>query len=169
MLADNPSFTKKEAAAKDYQLEATAAWNYAIDPSTLKFQQAPTSGNLQSPIFDSHLPPVSITVTACPIQWNTTGSLVATSPPESPKCTGSQKTITLTPYGVSLGHGKIVHKLICLPVYEASNRRVPYFQSNLNCTAEFFCNTSITFFLTDHRDICFFCLVNSFEVEMSAM
>jgi hypothetical protein len=32
--------------------------------------------------------------------WNTTGSLVATAPPQNPKCTGAQRTITLTPYGV---------------------------------------------------------------------
>jgi len=95
VLAQNSEQTN----AKDYQFEATAAWNYAIDPATLKFKQGSTSGNLPSPIFDSHLPPVSITVTACPIQWATSGSLVATSPPQSPRCTGAQKTITLTPYG----------------------------------------------------------------------
>jgi len=95
VLAQN----SEQANAKDYQFEATAAWNFAIDPSTLKFNQGSTSGNLPSPIFDSHLPPVSITATACAIQWNTTGSLVATSPPQSPKCTGGQQTITLTPYG----------------------------------------------------------------------
>jgi len=95
VLAQN----SEQVNAKDYQFEATAAWNYAIDPSTLKFNQGSTSGNLPSPIFDSHLPPVSITVTACPIQWATSGSLVATSPPQSPKCTGAHQTITLTPYG----------------------------------------------------------------------
>jgi len=89
----------QQPMAKDFQFEATAAWNYAIDPSTLKFNQGSTSGNLPSPIFDSHLPPVSISVTACPITWNTSGSLVATSPPQNPKCTGAQQTITLTPYG----------------------------------------------------------------------
>jgi len=88
----------QQPLAKDLQFEATAAWNYAIDPATLKFTPK-TVSTLPSPIFDSNLPPVSITVTACPISWPTSGSLIATSPPQNATCTGAQKTITLTPYG----------------------------------------------------------------------
>jgi len=88
----------QQPLAKDLQFLPTAAWNYAIDTSTLKFN-IKTASTLPSPIFDSHLPPVSISVTACPIAWASTGSLVATSPPTNPACTGAQTTLTLTPYG----------------------------------------------------------------------
>jgi hypothetical protein len=94
----------QESRAVDLQFEATAAWQYAIDPSTLKFvNRPPASGKLPSPVFDSNLPPLSITVTACPINWKVAGSTFAASPPTNPACTGAKKTITLTPYGVSAG------------------------------------------------------------------
>ncbi|THU97653.1 hypothetical protein K435DRAFT_857427 [Dendrothele bispora CBS 962.96] len=90
----------QESRAVDLQFEATAAWQYAIDPSTLKFiNSPPQSGALPSPIFDSNLPPLSIEVTACPINWNIAGSTFAASPPQNPACVGAQKTIKLTPYG----------------------------------------------------------------------
>ncbi|KAF5313805.1 hypothetical protein D9758_017919 [Tetrapyrgos nigripes] len=90
----------QEPRAVDLQFEATAAWQYAIDPSTLKFvNKPPSSGKLPSPVYDSNLPPLSITVTACPITWKTAGSTFASAPPTNPACTGAQKTITLTPYG----------------------------------------------------------------------
>jgi len=88
----------QQPLAKDLQFEATSAWNYAIDPATLKFTPR-TVSTLPSPVFDSNLPPVSITVTACPISWPTSGSLITTSPPQNATCTGAQKTLTLTPYG----------------------------------------------------------------------
>lgn len=86
--------------AKDLQFEATDAWQWAIDPNTLKFQSKSVS-SLPSPVYDSGLPPYTITVTACPINWPTVGSLYATDPPVNPACTGSARTITLWPYGAT--------------------------------------------------------------------
>ncbi|KAE9405566.1 hypothetical protein BT96DRAFT_934810 [Gymnopus androsaceus JB14] len=90
----------KQPLAKDLEFDATAAWQYAIDPSTLQFtNNPPKAGILPSPIFDSGLAPLSMTVTACPINWPEAGNTFVASPPTNPECTGAQKTITLTPYG----------------------------------------------------------------------
>ncbi|KAJ3782006.1 hypothetical protein GGU10DRAFT_409635 [Lentinula aff. detonsa] len=92
----------EQPLAKDLEFDATTAWEYAIDPSTLQFvNNPPASGTLPSPVFDSGLPPLSMTVTACPINWPVAGSTFASSPPTNPACTGAQKTITLTPYGAT--------------------------------------------------------------------
>ncbi|KAJ3722727.1 hypothetical protein DFJ43DRAFT_1133814 [Lentinula guzmanii] len=92
----------EQPLAKDLEFDATTAWEYAIDPSTLQFvNNPPASGALPSPVFDSGLPPLSMTVTACPINWPVAGSTFASSPPTNPACTGAQKTITLTPYGAT--------------------------------------------------------------------
>ncbi|KAJ7577524.1 hypothetical protein C8J56DRAFT_970986 [Mycena floridula] len=89
-----------QSLAVDLEFDATAAWQYAIDPSTLKFVSSPpASGVLPSPIFDAGLPPVSMTVKACPISWATAGTTFAASPPQNPACTGAQTTLTLRPYG----------------------------------------------------------------------
>ncbi|KAG5340228.1 hypothetical protein C0989_002460 [Termitomyces sp. Mn162] len=90
----------KQPLAVDLEFDATAAWQYAIDPSTLKFSNVPpTSGKLPSPIFDSGMSPLSITVTACPITWEIAGDTFAAAPPTSPACTGGHTTLTLTPFG----------------------------------------------------------------------
>jgi len=89
----------QQSNAKDYEFDATADWNYAIDPSTATFNSNDGSADLPSPIFDSGKPPVSISVKACAIDWSTTGNLVATNPPQNPSCTGGQTTITLSPFG----------------------------------------------------------------------
>ncbi|KAJ4495985.1 hypothetical protein C8J55DRAFT_495449 [Lentinula edodes] len=92
----------EQPLAKDLEFDASTAWEYAIDPSTLQFvNKPPASGTLPSPIFDSGLPPLSMTVTACSIDWPVAGSTFAASPPTKPTCTGAQKTITLTPYGAT--------------------------------------------------------------------
>ncbi|KAE9387653.1 hypothetical protein BT96DRAFT_948185 [Gymnopus androsaceus JB14] len=56
---------------------------------------------LPSPIFDSGKPPVSIEVSACLIDWPLAGDMFATSPPESPKCLGEERTIKLVPFGAT--------------------------------------------------------------------
>lgn len=90
-----------ESLALDLEFDATAAWEYAIDPSTLVFNaNPPTNGTLPSPIFDFGLSPYTITATACPITWGLAGDTFATSPPENPACTGAPVNITLSPYGV---------------------------------------------------------------------
>ncbi|KAF8892910.1 hypothetical protein BD779DRAFT_1765810 [Infundibulicybe gibba] len=92
----------QQSLAVDLEFDATTAWQYAIDPATLKFNNAPpASGKLPSPVFDSGKPPLTITATACSIAWSTAGDTFASAPPTNPTCTGAQKTITLTPYGVS--------------------------------------------------------------------
>ncbi|KNZ81060.1 hypothetical protein J132_03050 [Termitomyces sp. J132] len=92
----------KQPLAVDLEFDATAAWQYAIDPSTLKFSNVPpTSGKLPSPIFDSGMSPLSITVTACPITWEIAGDTFAAAPPTSPACTGGHTTLTLTPFGTT--------------------------------------------------------------------
>jgi hypothetical protein len=90
----------QQPLSKELQFDPSAPWQYAIDPTTLKFNQQHPS-TLPSPIFDFGKPPVSISVTACPIDWKLGGDTWAAPPPENPKCTGSNTTLTLTPYGVS--------------------------------------------------------------------
>jgi hypothetical protein len=90
--------------AKDLEFDATAEWRYAIDTTSFTFHNTPpTSGKLPSPVFDSGLPPFSISVSACPIAWDIAGDTFAAPPPQSPvSCNGSVTEITLTPYGVSV-------------------------------------------------------------------
>ncbi|THH05337.1 hypothetical protein EW145_g4867 [Phellinidium pouzarii] len=91
-----------EPRAVDLQFEASAAWQYAIDPSTLEFHETPpASGTLPSPVFDTGLPPFSMSVTACPIAWPEAGDIFASSPPENVICTGGKTQITLWPLGAT--------------------------------------------------------------------
>ncbi|EJD02570.1 uncharacterized protein FOMMEDRAFT_19884 [Fomitiporia mediterranea MF3/22] len=91
-----------EPRAIDVQMEATAAWQYAIDPKTLKFNAGtPEGGTLPSPVFDSGLPPFSMSVTACPIEWSVAGDTFASDPPQNVTCTGNATTITLWPLGAT--------------------------------------------------------------------
>lgn len=93
----------QQSRAVDLQYDPTAAWQYAIDPTTARFVNTPpSSGRLPSPIFDFGQSPVTITVTACPISWPIAGVQYAAPPPTSPACTGTARTIVLNPYGVSL-------------------------------------------------------------------
>ncbi|KAF7319812.1 hypothetical protein MKEN_00763900 [Mycena kentingensis (nom. inval.)] len=86
--------------AQDFEFDATASWQYAINPATLKFSSSPpNSGVLPSPIFDSGLTPLKITATACLVNWAIQAPTFAAPPPTNPACTGSTTTITLTPYG----------------------------------------------------------------------
>ena len=89
--------------AVDLEFDATESWQYAIDVSSLQFHNSqPTSDSLPSPIFDSGLPPMSITATACEIEWSVAGDTFASPPPSSPQCIGPAKNITLWPFGVGL-------------------------------------------------------------------
>ncbi|KAJ7743834.1 hypothetical protein B0H16DRAFT_1560781 [Mycena metata] len=92
----------QQPMAQDLEYDASANWQYAIDPATLKFTSTPpASGQLPSPIFDSGLTPLKITATACLINWAIAGGTFAASPPTNPACTGPTTTITLTPYGAT--------------------------------------------------------------------
>ena len=91
----------EQPMAVDLEFDATETWQYAIDTSTLQFHNSPpSSGSLPSPIYDSGLPPMSMTVTACEIEWSVAGDTFASSPPSNPECTGPATNITLWPYGV---------------------------------------------------------------------
>lgn len=86
----------------DLQFEATTPWQFAIDPNTLEFHNdPPEDGALPSPIFDYELPPLSMSVTACPIIWPIAGNTFTSSPPQSPvACAGDNQTVILRPFGV---------------------------------------------------------------------
>ncbi|KIJ65204.1 hypothetical protein HYDPIDRAFT_88757 [Hydnomerulius pinastri MD-312] len=96
------SHSLQQPLAVDLQFLSTDSWNYAIDPSTLTFHSnEPSSGQLPSPIFDAGLPPLTITATACLIEWNLAGQTFVDPPPQNPTCTGTQTNITLWPYGAT--------------------------------------------------------------------
>ncbi|KAF9060290.1 hypothetical protein BDP27DRAFT_1339847 [Rhodocollybia butyracea] len=95
-----------EPHAVDLQLEPTAAWEYALDadPATMSFHNEANLSDryiLPSPIFDSGKPPVSIVVSACPIDWPLGGDMFVTSPPENPECVGKVSKIRLVPFGAT--------------------------------------------------------------------
>jgi len=93
----------QQPLAVDLEFDATGEWQWAIDPKTLQVHLPDPSSlpSIPSPIFDSGQSPLSISVTACPIQWMTAGSTFATSPPTNPSCTGANTTLSLMPLGVS--------------------------------------------------------------------
>ncbi|CAA7269913.1 unnamed protein product [Cyclocybe aegerita] len=95
------SRSAQQPLAVDLQFDATAPWQYAIDPATLEFVPDTPAATLPSPIFDSGKPPLSITVSACPVSWPIAGDTFAASPPTNPACTGSARTIKLTPFGAT--------------------------------------------------------------------
>ncbi|KAJ3019197.1 hypothetical protein NUW54_g148 [Trametes sanguinea] len=93
----------QQPLAKDLEFDATANWQLALgDPKTFVFNGgAPEGGNLPSPVFDSGLPPFTITAQACPIEWEVAGDTFAASPPENPECAGPVQNITLWPFGAT--------------------------------------------------------------------
>ncbi|KAJ7189546.1 hypothetical protein GGX14DRAFT_547061 [Mycena pura] len=91
-----------EPRAVDMQFMPAGAWQYAIDPATLAFNnKPPASGVLPSPIYDAGLPPVTIKVSACPIDWPVAGDTFAAPPPENAACLGRFRNITLWPFGAA--------------------------------------------------------------------
>ncbi|KAI0675672.1 hypothetical protein C8Q78DRAFT_988207 [Trametes maxima] len=92
----------QQPLAVDLEFDATDAWQYAIDPSTLTFHgSTPSGGSLPSPVFDAGKPPFTITASACPIDWEVAGDTFAASPPTNPACTGAATNITLWPFGAT--------------------------------------------------------------------
>ncbi|GLB33181.1 putative beta-L-arabinofuranosidase, GH127 [Lyophyllum shimeji] len=88
--------------AVDLQYDATESWQYAIDPSTLQFNNKGVNGALPSPIFDYGLSPLSISAKACLIDWSTAGDTFAAAPPQDPVCqVQNQRNITLWPFGAT--------------------------------------------------------------------
>ncbi|THV00262.1 hypothetical protein K435DRAFT_934582 [Dendrothele bispora CBS 962.96] len=94
----------RESHAVDWQYDPAENWEYAIDPSSLVYHHdsdISVSGILPSPIFDSGMPPTSITASACLINWPLAGDTFASSPPENPECVGPETVITLWPFGAT--------------------------------------------------------------------
>ncbi|KAJ7503065.1 hypothetical protein B0H11DRAFT_1987655 [Mycena galericulata] len=91
-----------EPRAVDLEFTPSDAWQFAIDPATLAFTNTPpASGVLPSPIYDAGLPPFTLTVSACPIDWPVDGDMFAAPPPENPACLGAFRNITLWPFGAA--------------------------------------------------------------------
>lgn len=119
-----------ESRAVDLQFEATGTWQYAIDPTTLKFNNnPPQDGTLPSPVFDKGLPPFTITASACEIDWAIAGSTFASAPPENVSCTGNATELTLWPFGVSrsLIYGRDIEDGSNLAVSQATKLRIGEF------------------------------------------
>ncbi|KAJ6497537.1 hypothetical protein C8R45DRAFT_983301 [Mycena sanguinolenta] len=91
-----------EPRAVDLEFTPESAWQFAIDPSTLAFTNTPPpSGVLPSPIYDAGLPPFTLSVSACPIDWPIAGDMFAAPPPENPTCLSEFRNITLWPFGAA--------------------------------------------------------------------
>ncbi|KAG8769159.1 hypothetical protein FRC12_005137 [Ceratobasidium sp. 428] len=91
---------QNEPRAVDLRILPDGPWQYAIDPSTVQYQQ--TSEQVNSPVFDRGGSSTSLLVTACLVKWETAGETFADAPPENPECVRPLETIRLIPYGVSL-------------------------------------------------------------------
>ncbi|KAL9056025.1 MAG: hypothetical protein Q9162_003204 [Coniocarpon cinnabarinum] len=86
----------------DWVFTNTSAWNYAIDPSTLRYQQSiDDSTQLPDPVFAPGNTGNSITARACRIDWPLWLGSVPGAPPtgDQRKCVGDPETVTLVPYG----------------------------------------------------------------------
>lgn len=94
----------------DWTINNTTAWNYAIDPSTLKYQSTTTSEStgiqpLPNPVFTAGGPPNKITAMACQIDWPILKGVPAAVPlPGQRNCTGPTVQVTLVPYGSAKIH-----------------------------------------------------------------
>ncbi|KAF8153213.1 hypothetical protein B0H34DRAFT_800441 [Crassisporium funariophilum] len=95
------STNAEQPLARDLQFDATANWQYAIDPATLAFTPGLPTPALPSPVFDTGKAPLSISVSACPISWPTAGDTFVSAPPTNPACVGAKTTLKLSPYGAT--------------------------------------------------------------------
>lgn len=94
------------AQARDYIITNTSAWNYAIDPSTLKFQPGNVAAALPEPIFSPGAPPMSITAMACQIDWPLFRGSVPGAVPllANRKCISNVTQVRLVPFGSAKLH-----------------------------------------------------------------
>lgn len=97
------------AQSKDYMYHNESAWNFAIDPSTLKYY-GPDSDSasyaLSNPIFAPGATPGYIEVEGCTIDWPLYKGSVPDYPPtgDARKCTGDAQTLRLVPYAAAKTH-----------------------------------------------------------------
>ncbi|KAL2011374.1 hypothetical protein VTN00DRAFT_4092 [Thermoascus crustaceus] len=93
---------------QEYTMTPSTKWALAIDPPTLRFNNALPGTNpetLANPIWTLNAPPVSITGTVCEIAWELVDGY-APNPPSSGKrtCIGGAFDIALVPYGSAKLH-----------------------------------------------------------------
>jgi hypothetical protein len=95
-------FTPFDNHTHDNTLLPTSDWNIAIDPSTIKVLD--NSAKTQSIPYYAWAPgssPVTMTATACLIEWGLTLG-TASPPPVSPNtCLGDHFTVNLVPFGAA--------------------------------------------------------------------
>lgn len=97
------------AQSRDYEYHNSTAWNWAIDPSTLKYRGPAAhtaSMQLGNPIFSPDAPPGHIEVKGCQIDWPLLNNSVPDYPPtgDARKCLGKAKTLKLVPYAAAKTH-----------------------------------------------------------------
>lgn len=93
--------------SRDYDITNTTAWNYAIDPNTLRFEPGAREGDaLHTPIFAEGAPPMSIVATGCLIDWPLYKGSVPGSVPTMAdrKCVREARDVRLVPYGCAKLH-----------------------------------------------------------------
>lgn len=97
------------AEARDWTMVNTAAWNYAIDPSTLEYHyggEAAPGKTLANPIWSAGAPPNFMTAQACLVDWplylDSVPGLVPAA--EERVCLGDVVEVELRPYGSTKLH-----------------------------------------------------------------
>jgi hypothetical protein len=83
----------------DFSFTPTGSWNYAIDPSTLAVHTNTTNSPLPYLVWGTAAQPLSMTATACQINWGVINNAAGNPPPSPATCTGAHTTVTLRPYG----------------------------------------------------------------------
>ena len=94
--------------SRDWQYHNTSAWNFAIDPTTLKYH-GPNSNDatyeLANPIFGPGATPGYMTVQACEIEWPMFMGVPGYPPTgNAKKCIGKSQTLRMIPYGSAKTH-----------------------------------------------------------------
>ncbi|TKA55086.1 hypothetical protein B0A55_12888, partial [Friedmanniomyces simplex] len=103
----NESYAPPESM--DWEYHNTSAWSYAIDPSTLCYNEPNDTSSyytLADPIFAPGAPPGYITARACEIDWPLFLGSVPGYPPtgDAKKCLGDAKEVKLVPYASAKTH-----------------------------------------------------------------
>ncbi|KAH8655429.1 hypothetical protein BX600DRAFT_515250 [Xylariales sp. PMI_506] len=91
--------------ARDYVLEPTSPWQFAIDPSSIKVMaDRPDTAKLPNPVFTRDGPPTALVVDAYPISWAQDKG-TAGLPPTNPTVDANTKTtLRLIPFGAAKLH-----------------------------------------------------------------
>ncbi|KAH8705298.1 hypothetical protein BGW36DRAFT_421860 [Talaromyces proteolyticus] len=99
------NYTGAPSGVEEYDIYPTSPWALAIDPSTLTYNGASPTSSLSKTIWSLNAPPVSITATACEIEWDLVGGYAPNPPLKADrKCKGNPLSIKLVPYGSAKLH-----------------------------------------------------------------